>query len=153
MNIGGHPYQGRGSPSSTSKAAIDNDDNNHHNHHNHHNQNKNAAAAPWEATNSDTVGSLLAAIANAITDTISTLRFADKTHWGPDEFEQLRALDDALDEAKEDFQQLGPLLKGSFYYENDRKRMFNPFSSLGAVFELGPAGLSCLPVGLVEFGS
>lgn len=74
----------------------------------------------------DTVGSLLAEIANILADALRMLMFADKRHWGSDEFEQVRAFEDALDEAKGDFQELGPLLKGSFYYENDRRRMFGP---------------------------
>ncbi|KAK7731754.1 hypothetical protein SLS53_008698 [Cytospora paraplurivora] len=104
MNIGGDPYKGRGSSSS---KAIDNNNNND--------------GADADDTTNVTVGSLLADIAIALDDSIRTLNFADRQHWGPDEFEQVRALEDALDEAKEDFQQLGPLLKGSFYYENDRR--------------------------------
>ncbi|ROW02803.1 hypothetical protein VSDG_01808 [Cytospora chrysosperma] len=144
MNIGGNPYKGRGS--SSSKAIGDHNLNHHqhhhhnlhrHHHHNnggsssssssssHKNKNKNNAnndgAEPPLDASIDTVGTLLAAIANAINDSLRLLMFADKTHWGPDEFEQVRALEDALDEAKEDFQQLGPLLKGSLYYENDRR--------------------------------
>lgn len=72
----------------------------------------------------ESVGSLLADIANAINDTLRILMFADKTHWASDEFEQVRAVEDALDEAKRDFQELGPIVKGSFYYENDRRRTF-----------------------------
>lgn len=79
-----------------------------------------------DADDNDTVGSLLADIANAVNDALGMLMFADKRHWSSDEFEQVRALDDALDEAKRDFQELGPLLKGSFYYENDRRRTFPP---------------------------
>lgn len=72
----------------------------------------------------DTVGSLLADVATALNDAIRLLRFADKRHWASDEFAQVRALEDALDEAKADFQELGPLLRGTFYYENDRRRMY-----------------------------
>ncbi|KAJ9131112.1 Mediator complex subunit 3 fungal domain-containing protein [Pleurostoma richardsiae] len=68
----------------------------------------------------DTVGSLLADVANALSDSLRILMFADKREWGPDEFEQIRALEDALDDAKKDFQELGPLVGGQFYYENDR---------------------------------
>lgn len=75
-----------------------------------------------DADDNDTVGSLLANIAHAINDALGMLMFADKRHWSPDEFEQVRALEDALDEAKKDFQEMGPLLKGSYYYENDRRR-------------------------------
>lgn len=71
---------------------------------------------------SETVGSLLADIANAINDTLRILMFADKTHWESDEFEQVRTVDDTLNEAKRDFQELGSLVKGSFYYERDRRR-------------------------------
>lgn len=70
----------------------------------------------------ESVGSILADIANAVNNTLRILMFADKTHWASDEFEQVRAVEDALDEAKRDFQELGPLVKGSFYYENDRRR-------------------------------
>ncbi|KAK4669734.1 uncharacterized protein QC763_205610 [Podospora pseudopauciseta] len=69
---------------------------------------------------SDTVGSLLAAIGTCLTDALRLFMFADKRHWGPDEFEQTRALEDALDEAKKDFQEMGQLVRGQFYYENDR---------------------------------
>ncbi|KAI0490837.1 hypothetical protein F4859DRAFT_508632 [Xylaria cf. heliscus] len=69
----------------------------------------------------DTVGSLLAIIANSIQDALRTLMFADKRAWGSPEFEQLRLLEDTLDEAKRDFQELPALVNGRFYYENDRK--------------------------------
>ncbi|KAJ3558652.1 hypothetical protein NPX13_g9665 [Xylaria arbuscula] len=72
----------------------------------------------------DTVGSLLAAIANAIQDALRVLMFADKRTWGTPEFEQLRLLEEVLDEAKRDFQELPALVNGRFYYENDRKGMF-----------------------------
>lgn len=98
MNRSGHPSQ-RG----TSSKATENDT---------------AAGSTPES-----VGSLLAAIANSINDALRLLMFADKAHWGPDEFEQVRALEATLDEAKKDFQEMGPLLKGSVYYENDRRSM------------------------------
>ncbi|KAK4203707.1 hypothetical protein QBC40DRAFT_17068 [Triangularia verruculosa] len=69
---------------------------------------------------SDTVGSLLAAIGTCLTDALRLFMFADKRHWGPDEFEQTRALEDALEEAKKDFQEMAQLVHGQFYYENDR---------------------------------
>ncbi|KAK0651935.1 hypothetical protein B0T16DRAFT_454350 [Cercophora newfieldiana] len=68
----------------------------------------------------DTVGSLLAGIATSLTESLRILMFADKRQWGPDEFEQLRALEGALDDAKKDFQEMAPLVKGQFYYQNDR---------------------------------
>ncbi|CAK7264535.1 hypothetical protein SEPCBS119000_001046 [Sporothrix epigloea] len=71
--------------------------------------------------NSSTVGGLLAGIATALQDTLRILLFADKRGWGPDEFEQVRAVEEALDEAKRDFQAFGPLVNGQFYYENDRR--------------------------------
>ena len=73
----------------------------------------------------DTVGSLLGSIANSLNDSLRMLMFADKRQWGPDEFEQIRALEDALDDAKRDFQELGPLVNGQFYYENDRRSKWN----------------------------
>ncbi|KAM7204172.1 hypothetical protein V8F33_001807 [Rhypophila sp. PSN 637] len=68
----------------------------------------------------DTVGSSLANIATLLNDSLRILRFADKRQWGPDEFEQVRALEEALDEAKKDYQELSPLVNGEFYYQNDR---------------------------------
>lgn len=76
------------------------------------------------STNHDTVGSLLASIATHLSDSLRALRFADKRHWGPDEFEQIRALEEALDDAKTDFQELGRLVNGQFYYEGDRTRKY-----------------------------
>ncbi|KAF9881131.1 hypothetical protein CkaCkLH20_01281 [Colletotrichum karsti] len=70
---------------------------------------------------SPTVGSLLAAIATLISDGLRILKFADKHHWGPDEHEQLRLLEDTLDDAKKDFQELSVLVNGQRYYMNDRK--------------------------------
>ncbi|KAI1489447.1 hypothetical protein F5X96DRAFT_641082 [Biscogniauxia mediterranea] len=68
----------------------------------------------------ETVGSLLAVIANSLNDALRILLFADKRAWGDDEFEQLHLLEDTLDEAKKDFQELPLLVNGRFYYENDR---------------------------------
>ncbi|OTB07741.1 hypothetical protein M426DRAFT_53052 [Hypoxylon sp. CI-4A] len=68
----------------------------------------------------ETVGSLLAVIANSLNDGLRILVFADKRAWGSDEFEQLRLLEETLDEAKKDFQELPALVNGRFYYENDR---------------------------------
>ncbi|GAP92726.1 hypothetical protein SAMD00023353_8900190 [Rosellinia necatrix] len=68
-----------------------------------------------------TVGSLLAIIANSIQDALRTLMFADKRAWRSPEFEQLRLLEETLDEAKRDFQELPALVNGRLYYENDRK--------------------------------
>lgn len=100
MNRSGRPSQ-RG----TSSKATDNDD-------------------TADGSTPESVGSLLASIANSINDALRLLMFADKAHWGPDEFEQVRALEHTLDEAKKDFQEMGPLLKGSVYYENDRRSMY-----------------------------
>ncbi|TLD23822.1 hypothetical protein PspLS_06684 [Pyricularia sp. CBS 133598] len=71
-------------------------------------------------SSSDTVGYLLAGIATALNDGLRIMHFADKRGWGPDEFEQVRALDEALDEAKVDFQAMAPLVNGQFFYESDR---------------------------------
>ncbi len=70
---------------------------------------------------SDTVGSLLAGIATSLTDALHGFMLADKRQWGPDEFEQVRALEEALDDAKKDFQDMSRLVNGQFYYENDRR--------------------------------
>lgn len=72
---------------------------------------------------SDTVGSLLAEIATALSDSLRVFNLADKSQWGPDEHEQRRRLAEALDEAKKDFQELAPLVHGQRYYMNDRRRM------------------------------
>jgi hypothetical protein len=80
----------------------------------------------------DTVGSLLGSIATALAEALRILMFADKRQWGPDEFEQIRALEEALDDAKKDFQGMAPLLHGQYYYEGDRtRRCFFFFSRLG----------------------
>ncbi|KAI0119938.1 hypothetical protein GGR51DRAFT_553972 [Nemania sp. FL0031] len=68
-----------------------------------------------------TVGSLLAIIANSIQDALRILMFADKRAWASPEFEQLRLLEETLDEAKRDFQELPALVNGRFYYENDQQ--------------------------------
>lgn len=70
-----------------------------------------------------TVGSLLAIIAHSIQDALRTLIYADKRAWGSPEFEQLRLLEETLEEAKRDFQELPALVNGRLYYENDRKGM------------------------------
>ncbi|KAL2163158.1 hypothetical protein VTH06DRAFT_6994 [Thermothelomyces fergusii] len=67
-----------------------------------------------------TVGEYLADVATCMMESLRILMFADKRQWGPDEFEQTRALEEALDEAKEDFQEMATLVNGQFYYENDR---------------------------------
>lgn len=72
----------------------------------------------------DSVGTLLADIASLVADGLRPLGLADKRLWGPDEHEQLRALDAALDHAKRDFQELAPLVHGQAHYERDRKRMY-----------------------------
>lgn len=68
----------------------------------------------------DSVGSLLADIANLLVEAIRILGDAEKTHWGQDEHELLAALERTLDDAKRDFQELSPLVKGQSHYENDR---------------------------------
>lgn len=123
MNSSAHPSR-RG----TSSKATDND--------------------TADGSTAESVGSLLAAIANSINDALRLLMFADKAHWGPDEFEQVRALEHTLDEAKKDFQEMGPLLKGSVYYENDRRRMCisSSFTSL-----IAPS-ISLIPTGTGDGG-
>ena len=115
MNSSGHPSR-RG----TSSKATDND--------------------TADGSTAESVGSLLAVIANSINDALRLLMFADKAHWGPDEFEQVRALEHTLDEAKKDFQEMGPLLKGSVYYENDRRSMYISDSSFHPRFISLPQG-------------
>ncbi|KAL1892137.1 hypothetical protein Cpir12675_004687 [Ceratocystis pirilliformis] len=69
-----------------------------------------------------TLGYFLAKVALTLDDGIKIFHFADKRNWGPDEFEQLRALERCLDEARRDFQELPTLLDGTSYYTNDRTR-------------------------------
>jgi len=73
----------------------------------------------------DSVGTLLADIANLIHNGLRILGFADKSQWGPDEHEQVHALEEALDDAKKDFQELSQLVNGQFYYQNDRNRKWS----------------------------
>ena len=85
---------------------------------------------------SDTVGSLLASIAKSLNDSLRIFLIADKTHWGADEWEQFRVLEEALDEAKKDFQELGQLVGAQFYYEQDRTRQsLEELRSLRTKFE------------------
>ncbi|KAK8135869.1 hypothetical protein PG984_003809 [Apiospora sp. TS-2023a] len=85
----------------------------------------------------ETVGSLLAVIANSINEALRIFMFADKRAWGDDEFEQLRLLEDTLDEAKRDFQELPVLVKGRVYYEHDRKpESLDDLRELCSQFEL-----------------
>ncbi|KYK61640.1 hypothetical protein DCS_02783 [Drechmeria coniospora] len=69
----------------------------------------------------DSVGTLLAEIANLLNDSLRIFQLSDKRHWGADEHEQLHALEETLDEAKRDFQALSPLVHGQSYYELDRQ--------------------------------
>ncbi|OAA36569.1 hypothetical protein BBO_08151 [Beauveria brongniartii RCEF 3172] len=69
---------------------------------------------------SDSVGSLLADIANLVLDGLRILGLADKRHWGPDEYELQRAMERVLNDAKTDFQELSPMLKSQSHYEHDR---------------------------------
>ncbi|ORY71168.1 uncharacterized protein BCR38DRAFT_330556 [Pseudomassariella vexata] len=71
--------------------------------------------------NNETVGSLLAVIANSLNDGLRIMMFADKQGWSSDEFDQLKLLEETLDEAKRDFQELPALVHGQVYYEHDRK--------------------------------
>lgn len=73
------------------------------------------------SSRSATVGTLLADIANSISDSLRILNLSDKRHWGEEEHDQVRALEDVLDEARKDFQEMSPLVNGQFQYENDRK--------------------------------
>lgn len=66
------------------------------------------------------VGSLLADIADAISDGQRTLGLAKQDHWGQDEYDLLKAFERTLDEAKKDFQELSLLVKGQSHYEYDR---------------------------------
>ncbi|KAJ2905849.1 hypothetical protein MKZ38_004097 [Zalerion maritima] len=68
----------------------------------------------------ETIGNVLADIANCVNDTIQMFQLADHRHWGSDEEEQERRLEETLDEAAKDFQGLALLVNGQFYYEKDR---------------------------------
>ncbi|KAG8422981.1 hypothetical protein J3459_009900 [Metarhizium acridum] len=69
----------------------------------------------------DSVGTLLADIANLLLEGLRIFSLADKRHWRQDEHEQVKALEEALNEAKKDFQELCPLVNGQSQYEHDRK--------------------------------
>jgi hypothetical protein len=71
----------------------------------------------------ESVGTLLADIANLLVQGLRIFALADKRHWRQDEYEQVRALEEALNDAKSDFQELCPLVNGQAQYEHDRKRM------------------------------
>lgn len=94
----------------------------------------------------ETVGSLLAVIANSLNNGLRTLLFADKRAWGSDEFEQLHLLEETLDEAKKDFQELPTLVNGRTYYEHDRISMFTnpPSPHPSSRFRSGPRRLHAL---------
>ncbi|KND93713.1 hypothetical protein TOPH_01475 [Tolypocladium ophioglossoides CBS 100239] len=84
----------------------------------------------------DSVGTLLADIATLLADALRILGLADKRHWGADEHEQVTALEEAVDEAKMDFQELSPLVNGQSHYEHDRKRRFSLLSPRSPAFLL-----------------
>lgn len=86
----------------------------------------------------ESVGTLLADIANLISEGLRIFSLADKRHWGQDEHEQHRALEEVLNEAKRDFQELTPLVSGQ--YEHDRKR--TSVLSLSFIREAGPFALN-----------
>lgn len=79
----------------------------------------------------DSVGSLLAEIASLLVEGLRIFSLADKRHWGQDECEQVRALEEALNEAKKDFQELCPLVNGQAQYEHDRKCMYFSPGNMG----------------------
>ncbi|KAM3434093.1 hypothetical protein NHJ13734_006133 [Beauveria thailandica] len=84
---------------------------------------------------SDSVGSLLADIANLVLDGLRILGLADKRHWGPDEYELQRAMERVLNDAKTDFQELSPMLKSQSHYEHDRTfASLQELSALSAKF-------------------
>ena len=70
-----------------------------------------------------TVGTLLASIATCMTDALDALSQVTTTA-APRQLaernEHLREMELALDEAKQDFQELAPLVHGRGWYENDR---------------------------------
>ena len=70
----------------------------------------------------DSVGTLLADMANLLGEGLRILGHSDKRHWGQDEHEQVHALEQALDEAKKDYQELCPLVNGQAQYRHDRNR-------------------------------
>ncbi|KAI2633850.1 hypothetical protein GGS21DRAFT_115842 [Xylaria nigripes] len=84
----------------------------------------------------DTVGSLLAIIAFSIQGALRIFLLADKRAWGPPEFEQQSLLEETLEDAKRDFQELPALINGRVYYENDRKAdSLDELHELCALFE------------------
>lgn len=98
-------------------------------------------------SSADSVGKLLAAIANLIAEGLHILNLADKRQWGQDEYEQVRALSVVLDDAKKDFQFLSPLVNGQIYYETDRKCTFARHAALAILDHAAPSA-SCVTISL-----
>jgi hypothetical protein len=86
-----------------------------------------AARAPTE-----TIGGLLTGIATSLNEALRMFQYADKRLWDPtgDEYEQVRALEEALVEARRDFVEMGRLVGGGLYYEGDRRGEFLPHSKI-----------------------
>ncbi|KAH8909002.1 hypothetical protein BR93DRAFT_994653 [Coniochaeta sp. PMI_546] len=69
----------------------------------------------------ETVGSLLATIAESLTSALRLFALADKSHWGPDEAAQVLALRRVLSAAGRDFEVLSALVGGGTYLEHDAR--------------------------------
>lgn len=71
----------------------------------------------------DTIGTHLTAIANSLNEALRVFQYADKRFWDPegDEYEQIRALEETVAQARRDFIEMGKLVGGVPYYEGDRR--------------------------------
>ncbi|EGS20985.1 uncharacterized protein CTHT_0028240 [Thermochaetoides thermophila DSM 1495] len=82
------------------------------------------SSAPYDQDDiPQTVGTLLASIATCMTDALDALSqvtVAADSQQLAERNEHLREMELALDEAKQDFQELAPLVHGRGWYENDR---------------------------------
>lgn len=87
---------------------------------------RSSAAAPIPTTPpsvpaQDTVGTLLARIAQSLQSALRLFALGDNAHWSPDEHAQVLALRQVLGQAGRDFETLAGLVGGGMYFEGDAR--------------------------------